>query len=164
MVSVGGSKISGKVPKKKQPRWHTTNTKLAPPSLEKERKVALNKMTSFDICPSSSFEFTSGDLVKKKLKIRPDVYYSPVAPNQEGFDSFIMHNGILYLFQFTDATTYDIKDFVGFFDKCTGHPARQHWRFIFVIPPDTRVAMKCSVPATDALRELALYSAEVALR
>jgi hypothetical protein len=102
-------------------------------------------------------------VVKKKLKIKPDVYYSPAAPNQEGFHSFIMHNGTLYLFQFTDAMTYGIKDFVGFFDNCAGHPVRKNWRFIFVIPAQTHIAMKCLMPATDTLRALALYSAEVTM-
>jgi hypothetical protein len=59
--------------------------------------------------------------------------------------------------------THDIKDFVGFFDKCTGHPARKDWRFIFVIPSDTDMAIKCPVPATNVLRKLALYSGKVAL-
>ena len=137
---------------KKQPQWHTTNTKLSPPLLEKARKAAQKLKSSFDICPSSSSEFTSGDLVKKQLKIKPDIYYSPAAPNQEGFDPFIMLNDTLYLFQFTDAKMHDIKDFVSFFDNCVGHPAQTHWRFISVIPAQTRVAMKCPV--------LALYSAE----
>jgi len=167
MVRLGGSKVSGKVSKKKRRylhQWHTSNTKLEPPSLEYARKAALKKRTPFDIRPSSSVEFISWKLTKKKPEIKPDVYYSPAAPNQEGFDSFIMHNGILYLFQFTNAATHDIKDFVDFFDKCTGHPARRtDWRFIFVIPNDTDTAMKCLVPATNALRNFALYSAEVAL-
>jgi len=80
---------------KKQPQWHTTNTKLSSRSLEKKREAALKQKSSFHIRPSSPFQFTSGDLVKKKLKIKPDVYYSPAAPNQEGFHSLIMHNGTL---------------------------------------------------------------------
>lgn len=166
MVRLGGLKVSGKVSKNKRrylPRWHTSNTELAFQLLEKEREAALKKRTPFDIRPSSSVEFIAQKLDRKKLKIEPDVYYSPAAPNQEGFDSFIMHNDILYLFQFTDATTHDIKDFIGFFDKCTGHPMRKDWRFIFVIPSDTETAMTCPVPTTDALQELALYSAEVAI-
>jgi len=147
---------------KHQPQWHIGHTKFAPPSLEKERKVAL-KTSSLNVRPSSVFEYTSEDLHSRKLQIRPDVYYLPADPFKMGFDSFIMHKHILYLFQFTDAKT-DIKDFVTFFDLCTGHPAQKDWRFIFVRPSDIDVTMKCVVPATDALRELALYSAEVAMK
>jgi hypothetical protein len=121
--------------------------------------VTVTHLTKFSFHPS-------GDFVKKKLEINPDVYYSPAAPNQDGFDFFIMHQGILYLFQFTDTETYDIRDFVDFFNKCIGHPVQNHWWFIFVIPSNTHITMKCPrpVPATDVLQELALYSAEVALK
>jgi hypothetical protein len=79
MVHERDLKLSGNVPKNKwrrQPQWHTSNTTLAPPSLEKERTAVLRKMTSLVVRPSSSFEFSPDDLVKK-LKIEPDVYYTP---------------------------------------------------------------------------------------
>jgi hypothetical protein len=144
-------------------QWHTSNTNLVHPLLEKARKAALQERTSLDIRPSSSVEFVSPKVTITKLEVKPDVYYTPAAPNQEGFASFIIHNHILYLFQFTDSTTHGIKDFFDFFAKCTGHPARKNWRFIFVIPSDTETAMTCPVPATNALRKLTLYSAEVAV-
>ena len=144
-------------------QWYTSNTMLTPPSLEVSRKVALKKRTSLDIRPSSSFEFISSKRTGRKLKIISDVYYTPAAPNRDGFGSFIIHGGNLYLFQITNAITHGIKDFLGFFAQCTGCPARKNWRFIFVIPSDTETAMTCSVPATNALRELSLYSAEVAV-
>ena len=144
-------------------QWYTCNTELTPPSLEKARKAALEERTSLDIRPLSSFEFISPKQTGRKLKVEPDVYYTPAAPNQDRFDSFIIHDGILYLFQFTNATTHGIKDFFDFFANCTGYPARNNWRFIFVIPSDTETAMTCPVPATNALRKLALYSAEVAV-
>ena len=92
-----------------------------------------------------------------------NVYYTLAAPNQKGFDSFILHNNILYLFQFTNAVTHGIKDFFESFETCTGLPARKHWRFIFVIPSDTETAMKCPVPVTNALQQLVPYSAGVAV-
>jgi hypothetical protein len=145
-------------------QWYTTNTTLTPPSLEKARKAALDERTSLDIRPLSSFEFISPKRTRGKLKVKPDIYYTPAAPNQEGFDSFIVHDGILYLFQFTNATTHGIKDFFDFFAKCTGYPARKNWRFIFDIPSNTDAVMTCPVPATNSLRKLALCSAEVAVR
>ena len=155
-----------KAPKNKRRylhRWYTTNTELAPPSLETARKAALKKRMSFDIRPSSTVEFIPQKIGGKKLRIKPNVYYSPAAPNQEGFDSFIVHDGTLYLFQFTNATTHVLKDFFDFFAKCSGYPAQKSWRFIFVIPSDTETALTCPVPMTDDLRKLALYSAEVAV-
>ncbi|KIM71249.1 hypothetical protein PILCRDRAFT_758372 [Piloderma croceum F 1598] len=58
-------------------------------------------------------------------------------------------------------TSRTVKDFVNFFSKCTGLPSQQHWRFIFIKPPDIRSTLKCMFPSTDALRKLPLYSAEV---
>jgi hypothetical protein len=107
--------------------------------------------------------FTSPKDTGKKLKIIPNAYYTPAAPNQKGFDSFVLHNNILYLFQFTNAATHRIKDFFESFEACTGLPARKQWRFIFVNPSDTETAMKCPVPVTKALQQLVPYSAEVAV-
>jgi hypothetical protein len=156
MVRIGDSEVSKN---KRQPQWHTTNTKLSK-LLEIKRRAAFRKRVSLDINPQTSVEFTSPKL-RQKLKIKSDVYYSPAAPNQIGFDSFIVHDHILYLFQFTVKAKHDVKDFFDFFDKCTGLPSREHWRFIFVRPLDIYTTLKCPFPSTDALRQLALYSAQV---
>jgi len=90
---------------KNKHQWHTSNTKLEPPLLEKARKAAPKKITSVNIRPSGSFVFIPPKDTGKKLKIVPNAYYTPAAPNQKGFDSFI---NILYLFRFA---THPIKDF-----------------------------------------------------
>jgi hypothetical protein len=157
MVREGGSEVSKK---KNQPQWHTTNMKLTSKLLENQRRYALRKGTVLDVRPGTFVEYTSPKL-HKKLQIKSDVYYSPEYPNEAGFDSFIIYNHILYLFQFTVKPKYDIKNFLKFFHKCTGIPSRENWRFIFVRPLDVRATLKCPFPSTDALRKLALYSAEV---
>jgi hypothetical protein len=128
--------------------------------LENKRRAALRKRMSLDINPQTSIEFISPKL-HKKLKIKSDVYYSPAAPNQIGFDSCIVNGHFLYLFQFIVKPNHDIKDFFDFFDKCTGLPSQEHWRFIFIRPLDIYTTLKCPFPSTDALWNLALYSAEV---
>lgn len=157
MVREGGSKVSKK---KNQPQWHTTNMKLTSKLLEDKRQHALRKGTVLDVRPETFVLYTSPKL-GDKLKIKSNLYYSPEYPNEAGFDSFIIHGDILYLFQFTIKTQHDIKDFLKFFDKCMGIPSRENWRFVFVRPLDVRATLKCPFPSTDALRELALYSAEV---
>jgi hypothetical protein len=158
-------RLKDSVASKNKPRylhqWHTSNTTLAPPSLEKARKAALKEGVSIDIRPSRSAVISPKPT--SKMKIKPDVYYTPAAPNQAGFDSFIKYGQILYIFQFTNATTLGVKDFLPFFHDCVGHPAQKNWQFIFVIPSDTETAMKCPVPDSDTLRMLTLYSAEVAV-
>jgi hypothetical protein len=160
MVRIGGSKASKK---KNQPQWHTINIQLTPQPLEKKRRTALRKKTPLVIRPNTFVEYTSPKL-SKKLTIKPDVYYSPASPNQVGFDSFIVHNYILYLFQFRVKPKHDIKDFFHFFSGCTGLPSRQHWRFIFVRPSDIRSTLTCPFPSTAALRKLPLYLAEVDMK
>ena len=78
-----------------------------------------------DIHPGTFVEYTSTKL-HKRFKIKPDVYYSPGSSNQleAGFVSFIIYNQILYLFQFTVKPKHDIKDFLGFFNNCTGIPSQ----------------------------------------
>jgi hypothetical protein len=159
MVRIGGSKASKK---KKQLQWHTTNIKLTPQLLEKKRRNALRQKTSLVIHPKTFVEYTSPKL-SKKLTIKSDVYYSPASPNQVGFDSFIVHNHILYLFQFTVKPKHDIKDFVDFFSRCTGLPSQQNWSFIFIRPSDIRSTMTCPFP-TATLRKLPLYSAEMKMK
>ena len=157
MVREGGSKVSKK---KNQPQWYATNIRLTSKSLENKRQHALRKGTVLDIRPETFVLYTSPKL-GDKLKIKSNLYYSPEYPNEAGFDSFIIHGDILYLFQFTIKTQHDIKDFLKFFDKCMGIPSRENWRFVFVRPLDVRATLKCPFPSTDALRELVLYSAEV---
>lgn len=80
--------------------------------LSLERKAVLKKTSTLEVRPSSVFDHTSDDL-KGKLKAKTDVYYLPTDPTQEGIDSFIIHDSILYLFQFTNAKKHDTKDFAG---------------------------------------------------
>src|ERR1700689_2604217 len=52
MVRLEDSKAS-----KNKHQWHTSNTKLEPPLLQKARKAALKKITSVNIHPSGSSVF-----------------------------------------------------------------------------------------------------------
>jgi hypothetical protein len=160
MVRIGGSKVSKN---KHQPQWHSTNAKLSPKLLGDKRQAALRKKRVFKLPFWVSVQHTSPKL-HKKLTIRSDVYYSPASPNQFGFDSFVIHDDILYLFKFTIKAKHDIEDFFEFFDNCTGLPPRKDWRFIFVRPREIRNTLKCPFQSTDALRELTLYSTEMYMR
>ena len=143
MVYIGGSGLPRKASKNKCTLQAPTSSSMAyhqqkvdSPVIgisEKERRAALQNRAPFNAHPLSSFKYTSMgppqnkltttsyDFIRK-LKIKPDVYHLPAAPSKIGFNSLILLSSILYLFQFTVARTYcDIKDFVSFFDRCTGH-------------------------------------------
>jgi len=66
--------------------------------------------------------------------IHPDVLYVPNAPNQVGFDSFILHDAILFMFQMTTSPEHPIKlGIMDFLSHETLKKAQGH--FIFVVPP-----------------------------
>jgi hypothetical protein len=41
---------------------------------------------------------------------QPGVFYVPTSPNQVAFDSFILEDQVLYIFQFSIAATHSIKE------------------------------------------------------
>ena len=50
--------------------------------------------------------------------VHSGIFYVPMSSNQEGFDSCIVHNRVLYIFQFTISTSHPIKGgLVGFFSQ-----------------------------------------------
>ena len=65
------------------------------------------------------------------------VFYVPTPLNQITFDSFILVDQILYIFQFTIAASYDIEQgIMKFFSQVPLRDKLQgaEWRFVFVIP------------------------------
>ena len=99
--------------------------KLTSKLLENKGRYALHQETVLDIRPGAFVEYTSPKLYKK-LKIKFDIYYSPEYPNEAGFDSFVIYDQILYLFQFTVKLLHDIKCFLKFFDNCIAIPSRKN--------------------------------------
>jgi hypothetical protein len=144
-----------------RPQWHSSHTILPNKELEKRRQEALGTKSYLNIRPLYTIEYMENDLAHKK--IMPDVYYIPRKGNQVALDSFIVHQGFLDIFQFTNGQSHDIKDtLIPFLAKCTGLPTRENWRFIFIIPDDVAL-LKCPVPHSVGLQNLPLFSSIVAL-
>jgi hypothetical protein len=96
--------------------------------------------------------------------IKPLVYYIPEASNQTAFDSFVMDNEILFLFQFTIASSHGIKP--GMMDFLSQQLLQTTLQgkelcFVFIIPPGHKV--ECPKASDDKLeefwRKVMLYSA-----
>ncbi len=116
---------------------------------------------TLDVCPSHTCEYTDKDL--PELDPEEDVYYVPTSENVVALDSFILHGGRLYMFQFTCSDAHDIKaGLVSRFAGCTKFPPLDKWRFIFVIPHDIK-AFKCPYQRTPELQDLELFSAQVTM-
>ena len=82
----------------------------------------------------------------KKLSLKPEVYYQPKKDQQVGIDSLFIYKGYLYLLQMMGGLKHGIKPELGeFLTKIPGLPAKDKWRFIFIIPRETEV-FNCAAP------------------
>ncbi|KAI9434189.1 hypothetical protein H4582DRAFT_1856074 [Lactarius indigo] len=146
-----GSSGSGRG--KRLPRWDSNHGDDANPSL----------VRLIDITPAETFPYPVSGL---DHPIKDKVYYAPEAQNQVAFDSFIMAEEKLYIFQFTIGSDHPIKKgIVPFFSKKVlgALPPRADWHFVFVVPPDIS-KISCSQPQDDddlkeLLTEMNLFSA-----
>jgi hypothetical protein len=70
-------------------------------------------------------------------EIGSGIYYVPESPNQAAFDSFIVEDGVLHIFQFTIEASHTISaGLMDFFSHKSFKAMLQgkEWYFIFVIP------------------------------
>ena len=143
----------------RRPQWHSSHVTL-PGELEKLRELALPAAARLEVSPCMTYEYDAS----KPLHIRPDVYYLPKQDNQVVLDSFILHDNLLHIFQFTGGKRDGINDkLLLFFDKSDGVPARSDWRFIFVIPHDVAVA-KCPASLDPEIMNLRICSSIVPIK
>lgn len=112
-------------------RWYSSHL-FIDTTLEPYRQLALQERQSFSIPRYLAVEEypKSGP-----SSITSNVIYVPELPNQAGLNSFIVINGILYMFQFTVVEEHEIKPgLVDFFSNYTELPSMENWRFIFILP------------------------------
>jgi len=80
-----------------------------------------------------------------------DVFYVPSAPNQVGFDSFILHDTSLLMFLMTIASEHTIRrGIMNPLSHKTLKEAKLH--FVFVVPPDGTT--ECPESKDEELKEL----------
>ncbi|KAH9017447.1 hypothetical protein EDB84DRAFT_1276537 [Lactarius hengduanensis] len=136
----------------KFPRWQSDHGDGANRSL----------VRPIDITPAETFVYPVSGL---DHPIKDGVYYAPEAQDQAAFDSFIMAEGKLYIFQFTIGLDHLLrKGIVPFFsNKVPGAlPPRADWHFVFVVPSSVS-EICCSPELQDDdlkfLAEMNLFSA-----
>jgi len=125
--------------------------------------IAAREMLSIRFKPGETIQYQ-----KPKLgPVRSGVFYVPRASNQEAFDSFIVDNGVLYIFQITIADWHTIKGgLMDFYSQQSLQTILQgkEWCFIFVIPPGG--VIECPESSDDRLKEfwnkVKLFSVEFA--
>ena len=129
------------------------------PSLIAPDLVATTNI-SIDFWPERTVQYEGSIL----SDFQPDVYYLPRSSKQVAFDSFILVDQILYIFQFSIAAEHPIKARItGFFSQPTFNTLLQgtEWRFIFIIPPgETIPGPRASGDNIDAFRDrVSMFSA-----
>ena len=126
----------------KKPQWHSNHGGGEDPS----------SVRPIDITPlrTEAYEISELDQIENK------VYYVPKSKNQVAFESFIMADGNLYVFQCTIASKHSIKAGIVPFFSPYPLPPQDHWYFVFVVPeePEEPVQeIKCPQPS-DRDRDL----------
>ena len=141
-----------------QNQWHSTHLVIHNPVLEALRvKVLARKSFEVKIRSNRTVEYSDNGL----QSIEPNVFYVPKMTNQKAFDSFILLDGFLYIFQITVEMHHDINHgLIDVGEKYShGFPPRDKWRFVFIIPPN--MTLTVPRPWKLALRDLSPYSAVV---
>jgi hypothetical protein len=126
-------------------------------SLETLRLQALGERYRIQIRPSQIFEYTDDG----PPSIVPGVLYVPEIGNQVAFGSFMLLNGLLYLFQITIGEIHLVEAGLQHFFATRDVPPMRDWRFVFIIPPN--LTLICPQPRLLALRALPLQTAVVTL-
>lgn len=134
-------------------RWHAIFNKEAQSGTVKN----IGAIVPLNIVPR--YTYWSGI----ELTAREDIYYIPDPDNAMAIDSFIVHAGQLYLFQFTVGTLHDhIKPRILDLPKqFHGLPPQDHWHLIFVVP--ISLQNFSTYPDPDLNFPLNLYTAQVAV-
>ncbi|KIM80623.1 hypothetical protein PILCRDRAFT_822364 [Piloderma croceum F 1598] len=145
-------KRSGTGKRAPRPQWHSSHAYIRNTSMEMSRQQALEQQFSVHIQPSKTLEYTDDGLESPD----PNVFYVPEKTNLSAFDSFILVDDILYIFQMTIKPIHDINRGLVDIDH---FPPRDKWRFVFIIPPNS--VLKVPQPWKRELRSLSPYSAVV---
>ncbi|KAF8506812.1 hypothetical protein F5888DRAFT_1798045 [Russula emetica] len=93
--------------------------------------------------------------------VAPNRLYVPKSRTQVALDSFFQLDAMLHIFQFTVASSHDIKERI---EKSLSGllnilPPKTNWRFVFITPPGCEVDVTVASKAEKFLEGVTLYSA-----
>ncbi|KAF8513912.1 hypothetical protein BU17DRAFT_94947 [Hysterangium stoloniferum] len=145
-------------------RGHSKNSTFGNSSTFQEARHNASLDTSSDF----SLRVTPAGTIKydytEQLTIKEAWYYIPRSANEAAIDSLMLHDGYLYLFQFTTGKTHNIKSGLqNVLNGFTGLPHRKDWRFIFIVPDDL-TSFSCPHSNKGFLLDHIPFTAQVAVR
>jgi hypothetical protein len=148
--------------KRRSVQWESQFAQdLVPQSTEDEgsvREIAKIELPLIEVQPRDTIQYPN----PRPKVVKPDTYYVPASPNQVTFDSFIVVDGALYVFQFTIADDHPIKaGLMNFFSE--SHYEENDWYFIFVVPPGGKLT--CSESSDEKMKrfwnKVKMFTAEI---
>lgn len=141
-------------------QWKTSHIPLSDKKLEDIRQDALQQEEWLIIPSGFPVYVFKGD---GPSSIESNIIYVPEKDNQVAFDSFVLMNGFLYLFQFSISKCHIIKPgLIDFFSPYVMQvPSMDEWRFAFIHPSDHVLA---SPQLRGDMEKLHLYSAAFDLK
>ena len=117
---------------------------------------------TLDVSPADTHEY--GDWEFREFDPQPDIYYIPNRKNEEALDSFIWHDDLLFIFQFTVSEQHNIKTgFISRFTASNRFPQPSNWRFIFIIPNESDQILKSRYLQIPEISNFNPFSAKVAM-
>jgi hypothetical protein len=150
------------------------NLSLIPMALEDKRKTKkkndawLSQIPSHELDGTIVLNFAPQSAAMYKWPapdaVTPVTYYMPKSTNQVAFDSFVVVDQVVYMFQFTIATKHEIKPGIAdFLSHLRLRTTIEDLRFVFVIPPGHKV--ECPQASDEKLEQfwntVKMYSAVV---
>ena len=148
MVEVSAPRSSGNAKQKTQ---FSSPADVANPPVWIQFK--LTDTVEFDVDSSNSTVFQAG------------VFYVPTSSNELAFDSFILIDQVLYIFQFTIAALHEINEGM---TKSLSRPTLEaklqgvEWRFVFVIPSGSTICPESNVAKLkESCDRATLFTAEI---
>ncbi|KAH9974661.1 hypothetical protein BGW80DRAFT_1204772 [Lactifluus volemus] len=138
-------------------QWHSSHRPFQHDKLEETRLAALGNTFTLAAHPSRTCEYSEDELWD--LDFRPDIYYMADSQNQVAIDSFIWHDGHLYVFQFTACQRHSIHE--GLLQRLAQYsPPHFSCRLVLVIP-DEFDEVVCPSLQSSELQALMLFSSKV---
>jgi len=141
-------------------RWHAAFGDFsASPMLRKaqdEVSSVILPPVSLSISPLRSWVYDSGPLA-----IEENIYYVPLSENEVAIDSFIVHAGHLYLFQFASGPQHGVnRGLLTTLARFSGLPAAKNQYIIFVVPKRL-TQFNCPHSNDSFLRDHVPYVAQI---
>jgi len=111
--------------------------------------------------PTDTVEYDGPEL----SGFQPGVFYVPISSNQVAFDSFILVDQVLYIFQLSISASHETTEAImEFFSQPALEEKLQgaEWRLVFVIPPRLTICPESNVAKLKGFWDRArLFTAEI---